>query len=316
MKKLLAIVLALTLCLGMVAFATAETAPIKVGVLVPAVTHGWVGGVTYSAEQYCKELEAAGTIEYKLLTSSNAEEMTAQFDEVILWGAQAIVVAPQWTGMEVAAQNAIDQGIVVVAFDMDIDAQGIYKVTGDNESMGTASAAYIVENIGTTGTVVAMPVPTSGSVSELRMKGFTEAMAELAPEMTILEYANAAFSAQEGMAVMADVLTANPQIDAVYSLDDETSIGALQAIADAGRTDIKVITGGGGAQSYFTVIKEKAGEINACSALYTPLMIRDCFDVALAVLGGEEVDAVKVIPSQIVDATNVDEYIDPSNTIY
>ena len=41
--------------------------------------------------------------------------MTAQFDEVILWGAQAIVVAPQWTGMEVAAQNAIDQGITVVA---------------------------------------------------------------------------------------------------------------------------------------------------------------------------------------------------------
>lgn len=315
MKKLLAIVLALTLCLGMVAFATAETAPVKVGVLVPAVTHGWVGGVTYTAEQYCKELEEAGTIEYKLLTSSNAEEMTAQFDEVILWGAQAIVVAPQWTGMEVAAQNAIDQGIVVVAFDMDIDAEGIYKVTGDNESMGTASAAYIVENIGTTGTVVALPVPTSGSVSELRMKGFTEAMAELAPDMTIIEYATA-FTREDGLKDMADILTANPQIDAVYSLDDETSIGALQAIADAGRTDIKVITGGGGCQEYFGIIKEKADEINACSALYTPLMIRDCFDVALSVLGGEEVEAVKVIPSQIVDATNVDEYIDPSNTIY
>ena len=111
MKKLLAIVLALALCLGMVTMATAETTKYKIGVLVPAVTHGWVGGITYNAEQYCKELEAAGTIEYKLLTSSNAEEMTAQFDEVILWGAQAIVVAPQWTGMEVAAQNAIDQGI-------------------------------------------------------------------------------------------------------------------------------------------------------------------------------------------------------------
>ena len=86
MKKLLAIVLALALCLGMVTMATAETTKYKIGVLVPAVTHGWVGGITYNAEQYCKELEAAGTIEYKLLTSSNAEEMTAQFDEVILWG--------------------------------------------------------------------------------------------------------------------------------------------------------------------------------------------------------------------------------------
>ena len=66
----------------------------------------------------------------------------------------------------------------------------------------------------------------------------------------------------------------------------------------------------------YKAVKEKADEIHACSALYSPLMIKDCLDVALSVLGGETVDAVKVIPSQIVDATNVDEYIDPSNTIY
>ena len=104
MKKLLAIVLALALCLGMVTMATAETTKYKIGVLVPAVTHGWVGGITYNAEQYCKELEAAGTIEYKLLTSSNAEEMTAQFDEVIPSGpawkwlprTRSIRASPSW----------------------------------------------------------------------------------------------------------------------------------------------------------------------------------------------------------------------------
>ena len=325
MKKLLAIVLALALCLGMVTMATAETTKYKIGVLVPAVTHGWVGGITYNAEQYCKELEAAGTIEYKLLTSSNAEEMTAQFDEVILWGAQAIVVAPQWTGMEVAAQNAIDQGITVVAFDMDIPAEGIYKVTGDNESMGVASANYIVEKIGTTGTVVALPVPTSGSVSELRMKGFTDTMAEIAPDVEIIEYATA-FTREDGLKDMADILTANPQIDAVYSLDDETSIGALQAIEDAGRTDIKAITGGGGCQEWFNMMlaDENQEGFNLNNLRSLPIYsasgnvypLESGLDVALSVLGGETVDAVKVIPSQIVDATNVDEYIDPSNTIY
>ena len=314
MKKILAIVVALVLCLGMVSLAQAEA--VKIGVLVPAVTHGWVGGITYNAEQYCKELEAAGKIEYKLLTSSNAEEMTAQIDEVLLWGAQAIVIAPQWTGMEVAAQGAIDSGVTVVAFDMDIPADGIYKVTGDNESMGVAGAKYIVDKIGTEGLVVTMPVPTSGSVSELRMKGFTETMKEIAPNVVIKDYANAAFSREEGLAVMADILTANPEIDAVFSLDDETSIGALQAMADAGRTDIKAITGGGGCQEYFGIIKEKADQIGACSALYSPLMIKDCMDVAIAVVGGETVDAVKVIPSQIVSAENVDEYLDPANTVY
>lgn len=320
MKKYLALVLALVLAVSLFACAPAEkpaddAAAIKVGVLVPAVTHGWVGGITYNAQQYCEELAANGTIEYKLLTSSNAEEMTAQIDEVMLWGAEAIVIAPQWTGMEVAAQTAIDEGITVVAFDMDIPAEGIYKVTGDNESMGVAGAKYIVEKIGTEGLVVTMPVPTAGSVSELRMKGFKDTMAEIAPDVEILDYANEAFSREEGLKVMADILTANPEIDAVFSLDDETSIGALQAIADAGRTDIKAITGGGGCQEYFGIIKESA-DVAACSALYSPLMIKDCLDVAVAVVGGETVDAVKVIPSQIVDSANVDEYIDPANTIY
>ena len=113
----------------------------------------------------------------------------------------------------------------------------------------------------------------------------------------------------------ADILAANPQIDAVYSLDDETSIGVLQAIADAGRTDIKAITGGGGCQEYFGLIAENK-DIAVSSSLYSPLMIRDCFDVALAKLAGEEVEAVTVIPSQIVDASNVEQYLDPSNTIY
>ena len=313
MKKILAIVVALVLCLSMMPLAQAEA--VKVGVLVPAVTHGWVGGITYNAEQYCKELAAAGTIDYKLYTSSNTEEMTTQIDEALLWGAQALVIAPQWTGMEVAAQAAIDSGVTVVAFDMDIPAEGIYKVTGDNESMGVGGAKFIVEKIGTEGIVVALPVPSSGSVSELRMKGFKETMAEIAPNVQILEYATA-FTREDGLKDMADILTANAKIDAVYSLDDETSIGALQAIDDAGRTEIKAITGGGGCQEYFGIIKEKANEIGAASALYSPLMIKDCMDVAIAVVNGETVEAVKVIPSQIVSAANVDEYIDPANNVY
>ena len=314
MKKILALVLALVLCLGMT-MAQAEAAPIKVAIMVSTVTHGWVGGVAYHADAYAKELTEAGVIEYKTYTSSNAEEMTTQFDEAKLWGAQALVIAPQWTGMEVAAQAAIDEGLVVVAFDMDIPAEGIYKVTGDNESMGVAGAEYIVEKIGTTGKVATIEVPSSGSINELRLKGFMETMAKIAPDVEILHYSAPSFAAEEGMKVTADILTANPELDAIFSEDDESSIGALQAIADAGRTDIKAITGGGGAQTYFALTKERT-DVAASSALYSPLMIKDCLDVAIKVVNGETVEPVVVIPSPIVRAENVDEYIDPANTIY
>jgi len=315
MKKIIALVMALSLCLGMVATtAVAETNVPKIAFLGPVVTHGWVSGVTYFADQYLNELAAEGKLEFKVYTSTNAEEMTTQMDEAILWGCEAMILAPQWTGMEVPVQAAVDQGIVVVNFDIDIAVDGVYKITGDNYGMGVESAKFIVERVGTEGVVVALPVPTSGSVSDLRMAGFNDTIKEIAPNLTVIEYATQ-FTRDAGLADMADILVANAKIDAVFSLDDETSIGALQAIADAGRTDIKAITGGGGCQDYFNVIANTP-EIDACSALYSPLMIKDCVDAALAVLAGETVEAIKVIPTTIVDKTNLNEYLDPNNTVY
>ena len=306
MKKILSLALVLSMVFGLVALtAGAETPKFKIGILAPAVTHGWVAGVAYHAELRSKEL--ADTVEYKLYTSSNAEEMTGQLDDLKTWGAQAIVAFPQWQGMEVPIQAAIDEGIVVVNFDIQINAEGIYLVTGDNEGMGRASAQYIVDKIGTTGTVVALPVPTSGSVSELRMKGFMDVIKEIAPEMTIIERATQ-FTREAGLNDMSDILAA------IYSLDDETSIGALQAIADAGRTDIKVITGGGGCQEYFNMMPENEN-IWIASALYSPMMVEDAVDMAVAVLSGETVDPVKVIPTAIVDRENAADYLDP-NSVY
>ena len=312
MKKIVAVVLILSMCLGFGLTASASQAKYKIGILAPAVTHGWVAGVAYNAEARCKEL--ADQVEYKLYTSNNAEEMTAQLDDLKTWGANAVVAFPQWQGMEVPIQNAIDEGITVVNFDIKIDAKGIYLVTGDNESMGVESAKYIVDKIGKTGTVVALPVPTSGSVSELRMKGFNETIKEIAPDMKVIEYATA-FTREDGLKDFTDILAAQPQIDAVFSLDDETSIGVLQAIADQKREDIKVITGGGGMQEYFKMMPENE-KIWICSALYSPLMVKDAVDVALSVLKGEKPEAVKVIPTTIVDRDNCKDFIDPNNTVY
>ena len=246
--------------------------------------------------------------------SGDAAEMTTQLDELKTWGADAIVAFPQWEGMEVPIQQAIDEGITVVNFDIAIDAEGVYRVSGDNYDMGYQSAQYIVDKIGTEGTVVILDVPTSGSVAELRKQGFTEHMAEIAPDMELIEYATQ-FSREAGLAEMADILTANSHIDAVFSMDDETSIGALQAIRDAGRTDIKVITGGGGAQEYFNMmLAEENQDIWLQTATYSPIMVEDAVDMAVDILNGNiPEESVKIIPTTIVDRENASEFLDESS---
>ena len=100
----------------------------------------------------------------------------------------------------------------------------------------------------------------------------------------------------------------NPQIDAVYSLDDETSIGVLQAIQEAGRDDIKVITGGGGCQEYFNMMPEYE-DINVASATYSPAMIEIAVDEAVQLLNGETVEERVIIPTTIVDKENCEEFL-------
>lgn len=190
--------------------------------------------------------------------------------------------------METSIQTALDNGIEVVNFDIEIDVDGVYRVAGDNEDMGVQGAHYIVDKIGTEGNVVVLEVPTAGSVSELRKKGFEDTIAEIAPDLTIQTYATE-FTREAGLSDFSDILTANSQIDAVYSLDDETSVGVLQAIEEAGRDDIKVVTGGGGMQEYFNMMPQNE-DIWIQSALYSPAMVKDAVDVALKVLKGEDVE--------------------------
>ncbi|MFD1777637.1 ABC transporter substrate-binding protein [Fredinandcohnia salidurans] len=278
----------------------------KIGILAPAVTHGWVAAVAYHAEARAKEL--SGEIEYQIQTSSNAAEMTSQLDDLMTWGAEAIVAFPQWEGMEVPIQRALDEGIKVVNFDIVIDAEGVYRVAGDNEDMGVQGANYVVEKIGKEGNVVILEVPSSGSVSELRKKGFVETIEEIAPDIELHTYATQ-FTREDGLKDFADILTSLDKIDAVYSLDDETSIGVLQAIKEAGRTDIKVVTGGGGMQEYFNMMPENE-DIWIQSALYSPAMVKDAVDVALKVLKGEDAEMETIIPTTIVDRDNYKDFLD------
>ena len=316
MKKIIALLLALAMVLSLVACGAAAPAEkkVKVGIAAPDVTHGWVAGVAYYAEKYCKD----NGLEYKVSTSADAAEMQAGLQDLVAWGATVIVSFPQWAGMETAMQEIIDSGIPVVNFDVDVACEGIYKVTGDNYDMGYQSAKYIVEKAGEAAYIAVLDVPSSGSVCELRKQGFYDYLNEIGYDQSnIQEFTLESFSRDDGLKNAADILEKMPHIDAFYSMDDETSIGTIQAMNEAGRTEIKAITGGGGCQEYFNIIASDEGKaIGAASALYSPAMIQDAIKVAIKLMNGEAAEPVIVIPTTIVNADNVADHLDPSNNVY
>jgi ribose transport system substrate-binding protein len=317
MKKLIAIVLVLVMALSLVACGGAEQPKekaVKVGIAAPDVPHGWVAGVAYYAEKYCKD----NGLEYKVSTSGDAAEMQAGLQDLVAWGATVIVSFPQWEGMETAMQEIIDSGIPIVNFDIDVACKNIYKVTGDNYDMGYQSAKYIVEKAGEAAHIAVLDVPSSGSVCELRKQGFYDYLAEINYDTSnIQEFQLESFARDDGLKNAADILEKMPQVDAFYSMDDETSIGTILAMKEANRMECKAITGGGGCQEYFKIIASDEGKaIGAASALYSPAMIQDAIKVAIKVLNGEAAEPVLVIPTTIVNAENVADHLDPSNNVY
>lgn len=317
MKKLFALMLSVAMLFGMAGSVMAEGDAPLIGILAPATTHGWVGGVTYYAQKAADDLG----INYILETSADADQMSSNIELMISQGADAIVIWPQFTGVEVAAEMALEEGIVIYNFDMLIEVDEkyddlMYMLTGDNYGMGVAGANYIADKLGGEGKVLIMDVPTSGNVAADRKAGFEETIAEIAPDIEIIATINTEFAREAGLNDMADALTTYEQIDAVFSMDDETSIGALQAVVEAGRTDVKVITGGGGCQEYFNMmLEEQYADIWVASALYSPSMIVNCVENVVKVLEGEEIEHLIVFPTTIVDRDNAADYLD-ENTPY
>lgn len=315
MKKIISVLISAVMVLSLfAACGKNDSNRIKIGLAAPKATHGWVAGVAYYAEKYCK----ANGIEYMLTVSANKTEMEKSIDSLVEWGAQALVVWPQWSGMEEKIDSVIEKEIPVVAFDVDIQSNGICKVTGNNYEMGYQSAEYIVGKVGEAASIAVLDVPSVGSVSQLRKQGFYDYLNEIGYDKSnIFEFAERAFSRDCGYEDMKKLLAEHKKIDAVFSLDDETSIGVIKAIEDAGRTDIKAITGGGGMQEYFGMIADKKySYLGLASVLYSPSMIENAIEVASEIARGNSAAKMVIIPTGIVSAENVSKYIDNGNKVY
>lgn len=277
-----------------------------IGISVPKASTGWTAAVTYYAEKYCKE----NNINYKLVQAENTNDQANQIDDLISQKPDTIVLLPINDELATAAQTIKDAGITLVNFDRTLGStEPDYYLAGDNKGCGEAGADWLVETLGTDFSVVVCSVTSWGNIAEERKTGFEERLAEIAPDAEIVnEYASESASQEDGLKLMADVLQSNPDVDAVFLVDDEQACGALQAIDEAGRTDIKALyAAGGGATKFLDKIPDSTFPIATVS--YYPSMITDAIQIALDVTTGDASHDKKTIEEAVViTADNLDEW--------
>lgn len=280
-----------------------EDGPIGISIL--AADHGWLAALSYNAENTVKDLN----LNAKILTSSNVSEQATHIDDLIAMKSSVIVLEPHTDEVSIYAKKIIDAGIDLVLFDRIVDVDYKSYVTGNNPEVGTTVANYLGEKLEGKGKIAVHNVPSAGSVSTERVDSFKKVMAEKYPDMELIEFQTANFTQEEGLKSGADLLVANPEIDAIFSIDDESSLGFLQAIKDAGRTDIKYMSGCGGSQTYINQIKNE-NDIHLFSATYSPKMIIDAIETAVKVQKGETVEKDFFINPEIINRENAEKHID------
>jgi len=284
----------------------------EIVVVMPAAEHGWIAAVIFFAEQRGQELLDEGLGGFRLLTSANIAEQAAQLDELISQNVDVIVLFPHSDELDFAAQRVVDADIPLFVFNRNVNVDFNSRLLGSNLMIGGESGRVIAEQLGGEGIVAAISVPAVGSTNYERHNSFQDAIAEY-PGIEVINFTTTAISIEEALTVTTDLLMAHPQIDAIFTIDDSLSLGALQAVREAGRTDVRVINGSGGSQVYFQQIADEQ-DIYLFTATFSPTMIMDTMNLAVEYLNGRtEFPEITIIPPSIVTRDNVQDFFAPGS---
>ena len=257
---------------------------------------------------------------YKLLVVSgdrDVKRQADQIDEFIVQGVDAIVLNPcDSKSIGPAIQKANAAGIPVFTNDIKYDgddAQVVCHVATDNYQGGKLAGQAMVKLLRDTGGKVAVLHFPQAESCQLRVKGFGEILdahnAENgANQIEIVKTLDGGGDREEGLRAARDAIEANPDLAAIFAINDPSALGARAALEAAGRADQVRIIGFDGQRIGKQAILE--GKI-VCDPVQFPERIgAKTIELLVRHFDGDEVPAEWLIPSELYYQSDAEN--DPS----
>ncbi len=288
---------------------------IKIGVSIPAATHGWTGGVNYWADVTAKRLMATyPNLEVIVVTASSAAEQVNDLEDLVaIHQIDALVILPfESDPLTGPVEFVKEQGIFVTVVDRGLAKEGIEDVyvAGNNAALGRVSAEYIAERLGGKGKIVILRgIPTV--IDNERFDAFMEVIEKT--DIEVLDWAYAYWNRDDGFEVMQDFLVRFPQIDAVWAQDDDIALGVIEAVMQSGRQDELFIVGGTGMKEMIARVMQ-GDSLVPVDVLYPPGMIATAMEVtALKFVSDAPVLGRYILDAPLVTPENAAEYYFPDS---
>lgn len=248
--------------------------------------------------------------EYTLSVGTDAADQQGIIETFMTQDYDCIIVMPcDSVLLKDVCDRVYDAGIPLIISERPIEGDKYLSFVGasDYES-GRVAGEYFGEVLNGEGKLAVLRNFVGAQNDAQRYAGLTDVLNEKYPGIEIVREADAEASRELGYTMMGDILSACDHIDAVYAQVDEAGLGALQAIENANRTDIKYICGVGGCKEIFDLFGTDSCYTSIAS--FFPSMGPLAIDTARRYLKGETVEKEIIDPAYLITAENVDEFYD------
>jgi ribose transport system substrate-binding protein len=181
---------------------------------------------------------------YELVVTSGDFDLgkqSAQIEDFLTQKVDAIIVCPvDSRGIGPAIRKANDAKIPVFTADIAAkEGETVCHIASDNVAGGRLAGEYLAKILGGKGSVAIIGQPTVTSVLD-RVQGFKDAIAKY-PDMKIVADVNGEGVRDKAMQATSDILQAHPDLNGIFGINDDSALGALDAVQQYGRQNVNII---------------------------------------------------------------------------
>ena len=310
MKKLMGILTALVLALGMVSVAAADDTKIRIGLSLNLQDE-----MNVRMQSFYEEEIAANYPNAELIVTNALGDTARQLNDVeslIMQDCDVIVLRAIDADSGVACAEAIhNAGIFLVLHDSSVNTDvWDVRVMGDQLDHGKAIGDYIAKYLAEDETRVVNMGYIHGGTTENIMKremGIYETCKS--DRLHTIVTGCATWNAEKAMAFAEDWLQTYPEINCIAAASDEMAIGVIQALEGANvDMDKFLVFGVDGTEAGQEYIR--SGELDATSYQDVPKAVSKILEVCVGLVNGQTFDK-EINPQNYFPMTidNIDELV-------
>lgn len=242
--------------------------------------------------------QADNEVENRMIENAIAN----QFDAIIIQANDGEAQKPY-------IQQAVDAGIVTITTNPRVEGiNGANSVDANPYDQGAVVAQHALDLIPENANVVVLNGPGGNFHSTERREAWQKEFFDKRDDVTIVEENIANWNKDEALRLMEDWSLANPQIDAIISMNDNMATGALEAVkGKAGFEDILAFGVDGTPEATLSI---EDGEMTATSLQNARELAELNMKAVHDLLTGAEDEVNVDIGNPLITKENAKEYVD------